>query len=340
MTISTSEPVTTTTRDASRLRGLQGDRLRGLGPLMALVVVGVVFAVLNPSTFPTGDNLLTILDQAAVPLILAMGATFVILMGSIDLSVEGVMAASGLTFVLLTANTTNSNDLGPLAVVIALSLGLAFGLIIGAIHARLRVPSFIVSLGFWYIGLGMATVMYGDAVTQLRDSALTRWISGTPLAVSNSFLVAVVVVVAAHLLARYSTFGRDTYAIGDNEQVASLAHVPISRVKIMVFGFAGLCSGLAGVIGSLRLGAGVVEVGSGQVFFTIAAIVVGGTVLSGGKGGVLYSVVGVLLLTVINNGLVLSGVNPNVQQAFFGLIILAAVLVTGLRRRSILGVVK
>lgn len=324
----------------TRNRGsFRHQRLSAFGPALALLAVTVIFAAMNPS-FLTPGNVVTILDQAAVPMVLAMGMTFVIIMGCIDLSVEGVMATSGLTYVLLSLNTTNSNNLGIAAMLIALVLGACFGIVAGLIHTRLRVPTFIVTLGLWYVGLGIATLEYGDAVTQLRDSALVGWISATSLGITNSSLIALAFVVLGVVLSKWTRFGRYAYAIGDNEEIAGQSGVPVHRYKTYIFAFAGVCAAAAGIIGSLRLGAGVVEVGSGQVFFTVAAVVVGGTLLSGGRGGVLRSFIGVLLLTVINNGLVLSGVNPNIQQALFGIIIIAAVVITSYRSRSRLRVVK
>lgn len=325
--------------DTRNQRSFPHQRLSAFGPALALLAVTVIFAAINPS-FLTPGNVVTILDQAAIPMVLAMGMTFVIIMGCIDLSVEGVMATSGLTYVLLSLNTTNSNDLGAAAMLIALVLGACFGVVAGMIHTRLRVPTFIVTLGLWYVGLGIATLEYGDAVTQLRDPALVGWISATSLGITNSSLIALAFVVLGVVLSKWTRFGRYAYAIGDNEEIAGQSGVPVNRYKIYIFAFAGVCAAAAGIIGSLRLGAGVVEVGSGQVFFTVAAVVVGGTLLSGGRGGVLRSFVGVLLLTVINNGLVLSGVNPNIQQALFGIIIIAAVVITSYRSRSRLRVVK
>lgn len=314
--------------------------LGGLSPLLAIVAVSILFSIVTPSSFLTAGNLRTILDQAALPLILAMGATFVILLGAIDLSIEGVMAAGALTFVLLSANNINDINLGPLAPVIAVALAGVLGLFTGLVHTRFKVPSFMVSLGVWYVGLGIATVLFGNEVPQLTDAAQRSWASATPFWVSNAVLIAAGVVILAAVAGRWTRFGRYAYAIGADEDIARTSSVPVNRYKVYVFVFAGLCSGLAGVVGADRLGVGIVDVGSGQLFTTIAAVVVGGTLLSGGQGGVFRSVCGVFLLVIISNGLILSGVSPNIQQAVSGLVIVLAVVVTGLRSRSRLRVVK
>lgn len=315
-------------------------RFAKLGPAIALLVLIVFFSILNPSSFMTGENALTILNQAAVPLILAMGMTFVVLLGSVDLSVEGIMAAAGISFVLLSKNNSNENDLGFWALVIALGIGLVFGLISGTIHNRLRIPSFILTLGIWYVGLGIATILYGDAATTLDSSPLVDWIAGNSMGISNGFWIAFGLLIVAVVLAQYTKFGRYTYAIGDSQEVAKLAGIDVNRYKTLVFAFAGLCAALAGIVGSVKLGAGIVEVGTGQLFFTLTAVVVGGTVLSGGSGGVIRSAVAVILLTVLNNGLVISGVDPSIQQAIFGVVIVVAVIVASIRSRSVLKVVK
>jgi ribose transport system permease protein len=314
--------------------------MSSLLPLIAVVVVAAVFAIISPNAFLTAANVRTIADQAALPLILAMGATFVILMGGIDLSIEGIMATSSLTFVLLSANSSTSINLGLGAAAIALLSGALIGLVTGIVHTRLRAPSFMVSLGVWYIGLGIATVLYGNQVPQLTDAAQKSWVSATPFGVSNGFAVALVVVLLSAALSRWTKFGRFALAIGADEELARLNSVPVARYKTYIFMFAGVCSALAGIIGSSQLGVGTVSIGRGDLFFTIAAVVVGGTLLSGGRGGVFRSFCGVLLLTVINNGLVIVGTSPDIQQTISGLVIVATVVVTGLRYRARLRVVK
>ena len=310
------------------------------GPLLALVAAVGVFSVLNPQSFATTRNLLTILDLAAIPLILCVGLTFVILMGQIDLSLEGVMAAAGLSFVLLSSNSVNSNNLPILNFVIPLALATALGITSALIHVSVGVPTFMTSLGIWYVGLGIATLLFGGSQPQLREPELTSWISDSPLLVSNAVVIAVIFVGIGLWMQRYSKFGRATYAIGEDESIARLLSVNVHRVKVAAFAISGLCAGVAGILASMRMGVGVVAVGSGQLFFTVAAVVVGGTILAGGRGGIGRSVIGVLLLTVIGNGLVLSGVSSDIQVGISGAIIVLAVVVTDFRKRRPLRVVK
>ena len=319
-----------------------GFDIRSAGELGAFVVLVVVFAVLNPATFVTVKNLQTVLNQAAIPLIIAVGATLVILMGSIDLSVEGVMGAAGMTFVLMTANSRGSTDHGVVtALLVALVVGMLLGLLSGLIHTRLKVPSFIVTLGVWYIGLGIAILLFGtEAIPFLTDDAVKLWPSQTDLGLPHSFWLAVLVVAFGAAVGRYTRLARWTYAIGNNEQIALGNGIPVARVKLINFVGAAACSALAGVLGSMQLGAGSATVGIGSLFITIAAVVIGGTSLGGGTGGVLRSALGVLLLTTLNNGLILSGVSPNYLSGVSGAILVAAIVAAAWPHRDRLRVSK
>ena len=315
---------------------------KSVGELGAFVVLVIVFTVLNPGTFLTVGNIQTILNQAALPLIVAVGATLVILMGSIDLSVEGVMGAAGMTFVLLSANSRGSEGHGVLVpLVSALLVGMVLGLASGLIHTRLRVPTFIVTLGIWYVGLGIATLLFGvEAIPFLTSDSLKAFPNATTLGLPNSFWLAAVVVALGVVLARYTRVGRFAYAIGNNEPIAAANGVPIARNKVIVFILAGACSALAGVLASIQLGAGSATVGIGTLFLVIAAVVIGGTSLGGGKGGILRSVLGVVLLTTLNNGLILSGVSPNIQSGVSGLVLVAAIIAAAWPHRGRLRVSK
>lgn len=315
--------------------------VKNLGEVLALVGLITVFTALNPTTFLTPSNLQTILDQASLPLIIGVGATMVILMGSIDLSVEGVMGAAGMTFVLMSANSRGSDGFGPWAIVAALGVGIGLGLMNGLIHTRLKVPSFIVTLGVWFVGLGLATVLFGDeAIPFLPDGGIKGWPSTMTFGLPNSFLLSVVFVLVGAFMMHFTRLGRFSYAIGDSEEISKGNGIPVLRYKLYVFLVAGACSAVAGVLASLQLGAGAATIGGGTLFVTIAAVVIGGTSLGGGKGGILRTAIGVLMLTVLNNGLILSGVSPNIQSAVSGTVLIAAVLVATWPHRSRLRIVK
>ncbi|MCH6472607.1 ABC transporter permease [Sinomonas terrae] len=316
-------------------------QLKSLGEVAALIALIVVFAALNPTSFLTPQNMRTILELASLPLVVGVGSTLVILTGSIDLSVEGVMGAGGMTFVLLTANSRGTADLGFWALPAALLVGMGLGLLIGLVHTALKVPSFIVSLGTWFIGLGIATLLYGDSgIPFLSDAALKSWPTRLTIGLPNAFLLAAVIVLAGIAVTRFTRLGRFAYAIGNNEEIARANGIPVGRYKVYIFVAAGACSAAAGILASLQLGQGSSTVGNGNLFTTIAAVVIGGTSLGGGRGGILRTAVGVLMLTVLNNGLILSGVSPNLQSAVSGAVLIAAVLAAAWPHRSRLRIVK
>jgi ribose transport system permease protein len=211
----------------------------------------------------------------------------------------------------------------------------------GLIHTRLKVPTFIVTIGFWFIGLGIATVLFGtDSIPLLPDGGLKTWPNTVFLGLPFSFWLAGLIVALGWVITRYTKLGRFTYAIGNNEEVTRSNGVSVSRIKVFVFAFAGACSGLAGILATLRLGAGSPTVGGGILFVTVAAVVIGGTSLSGGKGGVLRTMLGVMILTVLNNGLILSGVSSSIQSGVSGAILIVAIIVAAWPLRSRLRITK
>lgn len=313
--------------------------LADLGPTLALVLLCVVFAALSPQ-FATWGNLRNILDSAAVLAVIAVGLTFVLMLGAIDLSIEGVMAAAALCVALLVANTRNDNDFGLLAIVAATALGACFGLASGLLSTGLKIPSFMTTLGVSAIGIGVATVLFGGVQPTITSPEVAAWASGQWLGLTRLTFVAVVVIVVGVLIERYTRMGRYARAIGGAEEIALLSGVPVRRVKILAFAFAGAAYGIAGIMVTVQLGSGIVQAGVGQNFAAITAAVVGGTLLSGGRGGVLHSIVGVLIVTVLVNGLVLIGVSPYVQRAVQGVIVVVAVAITAWPLRARMRVVK
>ena len=308
--------------------------------IASMVVLMIIFAFLNPR-FASIENFQNILFQVAVPLIIIVGTTLVIQLGSIDLSVQGIMGAAGMAWILLSANTRNETDLGVLAWVIALAIGMGLGLLAGAIHALIKVPSFVVTLGTWYIGLGIAILLYGDdMLPSLKSDVLTAWPTKLTLGLPNAFWLAAVMVAGGVLLSRYTHFGRGVLAVGNNETIARNTGMPVNSIKIIAFTVAGCLSALAGILAIMQLGAGSPDMGSGQLFTVIPAAVIGGTALSGGEGGIMRSTLGVFLLIMLNNGLVLAGVNPNFQAGVFGAILIAAIVAVARPDRGRLKIAK
>ncbi|MHA6630462.1 ABC transporter permease [Pseudonocardia sichuanensis] len=305
------------------------------GPLIALVVIVVVFAALNPQ-FRTLGNVQNILDAAAVLAVVTCGTTFVLLLGSIDLSAAGVMAASSLTVALLVENTRNAADYGVIGVLVAVLLGAALGGLSGLLLVTLKVPSFMTTLGVSAVGLGIATLLFAGVQPGVVDAGLRSWATGRFLGFTHLTWIAATCVLLGWVVQRYTRLGRYAMAIGGAEEVLALSGVRVAPYKVAVFTMAGAFYGLGAVMVTSQLGSGVVQAGADYSFSAITAAVVGGTLLVGGRGGVLHSTVGVLLLTVLTNGLVLVGVSPYVQGGVQGLIVVIAVAVAAapLRHRN------
>ena len=299
-------------------------RNRALAPVAVLVLLCLFVSIFN-AKFLDPWNLARLLNSAAVPVVLTMGATFIILMGSIDLSVEGVLALCAVLVSVLVANNTTALELGFWAVPAAIILGTVLGGVNGAAHVWLRTPSFMATLGVGFACVGVATAfLQGDTVRILdkgfRAMALARFL-GLPLGV----WIAGVAVLVAYFIQERTRIGRWLYALGGDEVTARQAGVPVARTRIVAFMIAGAFYGLAGAMSAAQFGQGHALIGQGRLFTTITAVVVGGTALSGGTGSVLSSVIGVLVVVVLSNGMILMGVSIYVQQGVQGLMIIIAV---------------
>lgn len=307
-----------------RPRPRRGVSLRDAGPPIALVVIFGVFAVLSPD-FRTVSNVQNVLDAAAVLAVVTCGISFVLMMGSIDLSAPGIMGAAAITVALLAANNRNDNDLGILAVAVAVLLAAVLGCLSGLALVVLKVPSFMTTLGISAVGLGLATLMFAGVQPNVSDPMLEGWAVERFGGLARLTWIALACVLVGWLVQRYTRLGRYAFAIGGAEEVLALSGVRVAPYKVAVFTMAGAFYGLAGVLVTSQLGAGLVQAGRGYDFSAITAAVVGGTLLTGGRGGILHSTVGVLLVTVLTNGLVQVGVSPYWQGGVQGLIVVAAV---------------
>lgn len=309
---------------APRRSSRRGASFRDAGPPVALVVIWLVFAALSPQ-FRSVGNAQNIMDAAAVLAVVTCGITFVLMMGSIDLSSAGVMGAAALTVSLLVANNRNDNDLGLLGILAAVVLGCAFGCLSGLALVLLKVPSFMATLGVSAVGLGVATLLFAGVQPNISDAMLKGWAIERLLGLSYLTWIAAACVLVGWLIQRYTRLGRYAFAIGGAEEVLALSGVRVKPYKVAVFALAGAFYGLGGVMVTSQLGAGLVQAGNGYDFSAITAAVVGGTLLTGGRGGILHSAVGVLLVVVLTNGLVQVGVSPYWQGGVEGLIVVTAV---------------
>ncbi len=311
------------------------NRIVELGPLLVMAALIVVMSVFVRGFF-TWNNLVGLLQQISTPLVLAMGLTFVLLLGSIDLSLEGVMGFTGSIVAILVLNTKNPLNLGVIGILIALAAGTLFGIASGVLHTKLKIPSFMVTFGMGSAITGFGILSYRGIPASIKDTMFATIASGTFLGVPLLTWFALVVFLIALVIERSTAFGRHIYAIGENESMVRASGINVDRIKVIVFAWSAFCSSVAGIFGAIKLNIGEVIISNGFLFSTITAVVVGGTSLVGGSGGVVQSLLGVIIVTIIQNSMILLGVNPYVQPAVQGMIVVAAVALTVVRGRKII----
>lgn len=301
-------------------------RLAVGGALPALVVL-ILIIVFSASTdaFLSLRNLTAVASQASILLLASTGATFVVLMGSIDLSVGAIVLLVGA--VVVTA--INSLGLGLAAVAPGLLLGTLLGLANGAVFARGTIPSFVVTLGSLSVFSGAALQLLQGRALQYDSPAFDELAIGQALPhFPNVALIAIILWAVMAVVGFKTRFGRYMYIIGGGEAVARTSGVAVVRYKIYAFMLSGALAGIAGTLAVARVGAAGPTLGTDLLLNSLAAIVVGGTSLSGGVGGVHRTLLGVLIITILDDGLNLLGVNQYLQMVIKGAVVIAAVLVS------------
>jgi ribose transport system permease protein len=300
-----------------------------LAPIvLALVIVSVALSVMTPS-FLTAGNLTNILTQSAVVGIAAIGATFVIITSGIDLSVGSNIALSGLVGAIV-AQTTGSGLLGIGAVLV---VAMAVGAVNGVSVAWLALAPFIVTLAVMGMARGLTLqISQGQSVYGLPDSL--NWLGASAVFdIKTSALVTLLLFIIAHFVLSQTTFGHQIYAVGGNADAARLAGINVKRVVFIAYVIAGITAGIAAIILLGRLDSATPNAANGTELQVIAAVVIGGTSLFGGKGSMLGTLVGVLLIGVINNGLTLLNVSSFWVQFVQGALIFLAVLLDSFNSR-------
>ena len=303
-----------------------------VGVFLSLIVI---FSIASPAFF-TWRNFAATTGEAATLLIASLGATFVILMGSIDLSVGAVVLLVGTTTVAGLKMFPGAH-LGLLVLPFGALLGALLGAFNGAISVLGRVPSFVVTLGSLSVFTGTALSILAGA-TIMFDLPIfdTLSLRQTVPHLPNIALWAVLLWLIAIFVGARTRFGRFVMLIGGGEQVARTAGIPVDRYKIYAFTVSGMTAGLAGIFAMSRLGAVGPSLGSDLLLNTLGAIVVGGTSLAGGSGGVQRTFIGVAIITVLSNGLNLVGVGPYWQLVIKGFVVIGAVLVSQDRMRGLI----
>ncbi|MBW7864081.1 MAG: ABC transporter permease [Candidatus Hydrogenedentes bacterium] len=318
--------------ESTRLAGLKRAAWT-FGPLLAALALElVVFEMIgryrdNPG-FTSFNTMMMVLNQSAIFGVMAVGMTFIIITGGIDLSVGSLMAFGGVVSALIVRGGGGPVWLWILAGwAAALSLGLISGSFTGFLVTRLRIPPFIATLALMSSLRGLGNLLTGGKPISPLPAEYT-WLGRHQLfgRLPVSVVLFLAVLAAGYVLLNHTRFGRYVRAIGGNEESARLSGVPVVRVKWLVYALGGVLAVTAGLMLTSRLGSGDPKVGLGDELAVIAAVVVGGTSLSGGRGSILGTFVGLLVVSVLNSGLNWVGVETFGQQVTLGLVILAAVL--------------
>lgn len=331
-----------TAAPASRRIALAGT-MRTLGMLPALVLISIMFQLLSgyvetgtlnwsDGRFMSWNNLSIVAQQASINTVLAAGMTFVILTGGIDLSVGAILAASAMVAMMASLVPV----LSMLSIPAALAVGTGFGLVNGALVAALRLPPFIVTLGTMTSVRGLAR-LFGNDNTIFNSSLDFAFIgNGTFLGVPWLVIIALATVVVSWLILRRTVLGMRIYAVGGNPEASRLAGIKVWSITLFVYGISGLLAGLGGVMSAAKLyAANGLQLGQSYELDAIAAVILGGTSFVGGIGSIWGTLIGALIIAVLSNGLILTGVSDIWQFIVKGLVIIGAVALDRLRTSDV-----
>ena len=323
-------PAADSTQQSSLARVVHWD---GAGLFVAFAVLFVILSF-TAKNFLTVDNMFFLVQQAAFFGIVALAMTLVIVAGEIDVSVGSHAALSSAMLGVLVVEVGLPMWL---ACVVVICSSILIGAFAGWIRAAFDVPSFIVTLALFLALRGVALMLTRATPIPLPADEFFYWgtgrIAGMPASALYMAVYLIVVFVVIAFIARRTVFGRSIYAVGGNAHAAELSGVRVKRVRILVFVISGLSAGVIGILLSAQLSSGTSSIGLGLEFDAIAAVIIGGTLLSGGKGTVSGTLLGAFFIALLTNGMVLMGVDQYAQQVVRGALVLAAVLISAIRQR-------
>ncbi len=327
----------TTAPVAQKKSVLRSDVMQRLLAFGALILLFIVFSLASPY-FLTPDNVVGIFLATTVNGLLALGVTFVIISGGIDLSIGTVMTLASVMAGVFISFWKLPVGLGVLA---GLATGALCGLTNGVIIAKLKMPPFVATLGMLYVAKGLSLVISGLKPIYFDDTPVYRAISmgSIPgaiipgLDIPNAVFVLFAAAIVASLILTRTVLGRYTFALGSNEEATRLSGVSVDAWKIAIYAFCGLLAGLAGIVVSARINSAQPSLGQGYELDAIAAAVIGGTSLSGGEGTILGTIIGAFIISTLTNGLRILSVPQEWQIVVTGVILILAVYLDILRRR-------
>lgn len=292
------------------------------GVLVGILVLGVFFSLTSPYFLDT-QNFINIGQQTTILAVAAFAMTFVILSGEIDLSIGSVASLIG----ILVAMVMRDGYPAPIAVALGLGSGVLIGALNGVMTVLGRIPSFIVTLGVFSAARGIAyAITNARAISVTNEDFLVAFAKAAPLGVGATVWYALATFVALHLLLTRTRFGASVYAVGGNARAAEYSGIDVRLTKIAVFALAGLLTGLTAILLTARLGTGFVEGARNLELDAIAAVVLGGTSFAGGRGSIVRTLLGALMIGILNNGLSLLNVGSYLQLVIKGAIVIVAVL--------------
>lgn len=303
-------------------------RQRSIYSLIGLLIV-VLISSLGIKEFRTFSNFITLFRQASTLLILSAGLTAVILMGDVDLSVGG---ASGLIGCII-GQALKAGLPEPYTFPVAMLAGAVVGLINGFLVATIELPSFIATFGMGWIVSGLSIIVMNGMVIFGMSEKFTWFGTGYIGPIPVITIIAAIVVLVMFVLLQKTTFGKDVYAVGSNQEAAKFCGIPVKRIKYLAFMISGITAGIGGLLMTARLNAADSTMGDAYGLQTVAAVVIGGTTLLGGEGGIMGTIIGALLLTIILNVMNLLGVSSFAQQGIVGTVIIVMVLFDSYSRR-------
>ena len=296
---------------------------------IGLIVLCILMALISDNFFSM-DNITNIARQVSINAIIASGLTFVILTGGIDLSVGAVMALSG-TF-LAGALIAGWNPI--LSIFVGLGVGALAGFINGFLVSYARMPAFIVTLAMMEIPRGIALLYTGGYPMSGLPKSFSIIGRGSVIGIQTPILIMFIVYILVYILLNHIPFGRYVYAIGGNEEAVRLSGIKVEKFKMLVYVISGLTASISGVVLTSRLMSGQPNSGVGFELDAIAAVILGGTDIAGGKGHIIGTLVGAMILGVLNNGLNLMGVSPYTQKVLKGAIIILAIYISSSRQKN------
>lgn len=308
------------------------------GQIISLLIVFLIFAVGTGGNYLSLNNIVTILSLSGIPMIICLGLHQVIIMGAMDLSLEGIIAFCAVICGLLIKNPETAMDIGMGIFPVVIIVGMVCGYFSGLINTKLKMPSFISTLGISWITFGLAVIFSGGISIPLEDDRFQHIMNGTIAGFPNITLIALFIFALMYVFQKKSSLGKHMYAIGGDEILARQAGVNVDRVKIIVFALGGAIYGIAALFLVARLNSSAARLGNNLLFPAMTAVAVGGVSLSGGVGTALNAVLGTLIVTSLNNGMVLMHISPFMQNAVNGVVLITAVALTIDRKK--IGLIK